>query len=260
MHVALAVCSLTWITILTLNLNLDVALLSFVFFASITGYNFVKYFGIAKFHHKQLTVGLQLIQIVSFICFILMVYFATKLALRTLIYIGCLGLLTILYAIPFMPKRKNSALRNVSGIKVYVIALVWTGVTVFIPLINVDYNLSMDVVLLGIQQFIYVIVLMLPFEIRDLKFDSQKLVTIPQKFGVKKTKALGVLLLVLLFLMEFFKDEIHTRRIITLLLILITTALLVSFAKTEQNKYYCSFFVEGLPILWLILLLIIKFL
>ncbi|WP_245925561.1 hypothetical protein [Algibacter marinivivus] len=253
-HVALSVFSLTWITLLSLDLSYSESVLYFVFYASITGYNFVKYFGVAKFRHRRLANWLKLIQILSFICFILMCYYAIKLKLNTHIFIFCFALLTVLYAIPVFSK-KNNTLRNIGGLKVYIIALVWTGVTVFIPLINSNYSIDSDVVILGAQRFLYVLVLMLPFEIRDLKYDNLKLSTIPQKLGLKKTKGLGVLFLVIVFLLEFFKNTTNEGYIVVLLIVLIITGFFVFFSKIEQQKYYSSFWVESLPILWLILLL-----
>ena len=78
-HVALAVYAFTWVTLLQFGLNYNANVLYFVFFATITGYNFVKYFGIAKFHHRGLTNTLKIIQAFSFICFLLLCYSETKL-------------------------------------------------------------------------------------------------------------------------------------------------------------------------------------
>ncbi|WP_298555460.1 hypothetical protein [uncultured Algibacter sp.] len=253
-HVALSVYSLTWITLINLNLTYTESVLYFVFYATITGYNFVKYFGVAKFRHRRLANWLKLIQVLSFICFILMCYYAVQLKLYTHIFIASFAVLTVFYAIPIGAKQ-NSTLRSVGGLKVYVIALVWAGVTVFIPLINANYGFNLDIILLSIQRFLFVLVLMLPFEIRDLKFDKIALLTIPQKLGVKKTKTLGIVLLLVFYLLEFLKDETSTNSITVLLIVSIITALYVCFSRVEQNKYYCSFFVEGLPILWLVLLL-----
>ena len=49
-HVSLAVLSLSWITLIEFDISYDINVLFFIFYASITGYNFVKYFGIAKHH------------------------------------------------------------------------------------------------------------------------------------------------------------------------------------------------------------------
>ncbi len=261
-HVALAVFSLSWITLKDFNIPFDNTVLCFIFFASITGYNFVKYFGLAKFHHRGLASWLKLIQIVSFICFILMCFYAFYLRKITLIWIAGFGFVTFLYAIPFLPSRllldEHNNLRSIAGFKVYTIALVWSGVTVFLPLLNNLYAISPDVVITGVQRFVFVIILMLPFEIRDLQFDSVKLSTIPQNIGVKGTKILGVCLGIILFFTEFFKNEIHIKQVIILLLITISSLVVLLFAKKEQGIYYCSFWVEGIPILWLLLYLIIN--
>ena len=77
---------------------------------------------------------------------------------------------------------------------------------------------------------------MLPFEIRDLIYDSLKLATIPQKIGVKQTKIMGVILLFLFFVSEFFKDEVAYRNIVVTALICFVTSLFVIFSKKEQGK------------------------
>ncbi len=258
-HVALAVYGLTYITLVEYDIQYDEDILYFVFYATITGYNFVKYFGIAKFHHRRLARWLKVIQIFSLISFVLMGYYGLKLPSLMLVYIVIFGGITFFYAIPFLPKRifidKQNNLRSIGGLKVYVIAAVWTGVTVFLPLLSHELPISADVLITGVQRYIFVILLMLPFEIRDLKFDNLKLSTIPQKIGVKQTKIIGVALTLSVFLLEFFKDEITVNGIIVLLVVLLVTLLFLLYSKIEQNKYYSSFWVEGLPILWLIILL-----
>jgi hypothetical protein len=259
-HVALSVVSLTWITLLEYNISLDITLLIFIFFSSITGYNFVKYFGLAKFHHRSLANWLKAIQIFSFFCFLLMCYYAFELSFKTLMCLAGFGVVTFLYAIPFLPKYlfldSKHNLRSISGLKIYLIAVVWCGVTVFLPLIENSYSIITDVILTAMQRFIFVIVLMLPFEIRDLRYDSLRLSTVPQKIGVKQTKIIGVLLLLVFFFLEFFKDETGIEEIFILLIISLITLLFVIFSKVYQRKYYSAFWVEGLPIIWLALILI----
>jgi hypothetical protein len=260
-HVALAVFSLSWLTLLEFGIDFDKVILSFIFFASITGYNFVKYFGLAKFHHRSLTSRLQFIQVFSLGCFFIMGYFAVQLTLKTLGYIFIFGAVTFFYAIPFLPKylyldtKKN--LRDIGGVKIYIIALVWAGVTVLLPLLNNDYSFNLDVWLTASQRLIFVTILILPFEIRDLHFDSLKLSTIPQKIGVKSTKIIGVFLGLLFFSIEFFKDELDPKHIINTLIITITAVFFLLLSKKNQSSYFSSFWVESIPILWLLLYLIV---
>ncbi|GAA4238585.1 hypothetical protein GCM10022291_29610 [Postechiella marina] len=259
-HVALSVYALSWITLLEFGKAYNENILCFNFFATITGYNFVKYFGVAKFHHRRLTTWLKAIQLFSLICFVLMCFYALKLELKTLVYIGGLGLLTFLYAIPFLPKRlfldSQQNLRSIGGLKIYLIALIWSGVTVFLPLINTNVLLGADVFITATQQFLFIMALMLPFEIRDLQYDSLKLSTIPQKIGVVKTKLMGVLLLFVFCLLQFFKNDIIAVNTSVLITIALITGVLILISKKEQGKYFSSFLVEGVPVLWLIFMLL----
>lgn len=258
-HVALAVYALTYLTLLEFNLPYDQKVLYFVFFGTITGYNFVKYFGLAKFHHRSLARWLKAIQIFSFFCFIFMCYYGIKLPVKILTFVGVFALVTFFYAIPFLPKRffidNNHNLRSIGGLKIYVIGLVWSGVTVFLPILSNEIPVKDDILVTGFQRFIFVILLMLPFEIRDLKFDSLKLSTIPQKIGIRNTKLIGVFMTLTLFLLEFFKDVTSIDNFFILTIVLVLTVLFLVFAQKNQNKYYSSFWVEGIPIMWLILYL-----
>lgn len=263
-HVALSVFSLAWITLLEFELPYDKNVLFFIFFASITGYNFVKFFGLAKFHHRSLATWLKYIQLFSLVCFLLMCYYVLQLEQTTLVYISVFGVVTFLYAIPFLPKKifldEKQNLRSLSGLKVYVIAIVWCGVTVFLPLANADFLMNWDVSITVIQRFVFVLVLMLPFEIRDLQYDSVKLATIPQQIGVKKTKLIGVLLLMVFFFLDYLKDDMQLMNLLVLLVVTAITLLSVVLAKKEQSKYYSAFFVEGIPVLWLLLVLVFQLL
>lgn len=260
-HVALAVFALSWITLLRFHIPYDSAILHYIFFASISGYNFVKYFGIARFRHRGLTNWLKCIQIFSLVCFIVMLYYALQLESKTLMVVLGFGLVTFLYAIPIFPKNviydNSKNLRNISGLKVYIIALVWAGVTVVLPLLNNDVSMDVDVIITVFQRFVLVTVLMLPFEIRDLNYDSLELATIPQLIGINKTKIIGAILLLLFFLLDYLKYKNHIDSHIALLAITVICFLLLIFAKRNQGKYFSSFWVEGIPIYWLVILLLV---
>ncbi|NMH87736.1 UbiA prenyltransferase family protein [Flavivirga algicola] len=259
-HVALSVFSLTWITLMEFEIPYDENILYFVFYATLTGYNFVKYFGIAKFHHRSLTNWLKLIQVFSLFSFLFMCYYTFKLNTKTLICVVGFAVITFLYAIPFLPKRffldKQHNLRSIGGLKIYLIALIWSGVTVLLPLINNNYHIGTDVMITAIQRYLFIMVLMLPFEIRDLRYDSLKLSTIPQKIGVKQTKIIGGILLAVFFFLDFFKRETGMVQVIILMTITCITLLFLVFSKVEQGKSYSAFWVESIPIIWLILLLL----
>ena len=74
-HVAFSLFALLRITEIYFDLPYNKNLNYFMFFGTITGYNFVKYAGVAKLHHRSLTKGLKNIQVFSFFAFIAFCYF-----------------------------------------------------------------------------------------------------------------------------------------------------------------------------------------
>lgn len=243
-HVALAVVSLVGITCLEFDVNMTNNLLGFVFFGSITGYNFVKYAGDYKKRFTEMNLYLKTVQIVSFFA---MVYFTLQLSRNTLIVVGFFALLTFLYAIPIL---KNKNLRNFTGLKITIVAIVWAGITVIVPLINESVMLEWDNWLTFIERVVIVFVLTLPFEIRDLQFDDSTLETLPQRVGVKRTKIIGLLLLFVTFLIEMFKDDVSLSYLITLGIIAVVLMWFLLNSEKKQSNYFSSFWVESIPILW----------
>ncbi len=262
-HVALAVCSLVCITFIECNININYPFLIFVFFATITGYSFVKYFELVKRNYTDLTNELKSILLFSALSFIVLISFSLFLTYRALISFVAMAMITIFYTTPFLSKpfffSNIKTLRTIKGIKIYVIAFVWTVVTVIIPLINEKYAMVQDVILIVLQRYLFVLVITLPFEIRDMNFDDISLSTIPQKLGLRLTKCLGIILLIIIVLMNFFKTLTFPCQRYSLALIITVVSALLVYSKKVQSKYYSSFFVESVPILWLILILLCDF-
>jgi hypothetical protein len=253
-HVAFAVYALVRITGLYFGIPYQENIDYFIFFATISGYNFVKYAGVAKLHHMSLTRNLRAIQIFSFICFVLMGFYAYQLPLRTLLWFIPFGVLTVLYAVPFLSGFQKS-LRSIAHLKIIVIAFIWASVTVLLPVYHAELLIDADVVLSAIERFFIVIVLMLPFEIRDLKYDAISLQTVPQKIGIPQTKRFGLALLLFALTIEFVIMPNTTAKNVFMLVFFVIILFLMR-AKENQSKYYSSFLVEAIPILWWLSLLV----
>lgn len=252
-QVAFSVYAFLRITEFYFDLSYNQNLNYFIFFGTITGYNFVKYAGVAKLHHKSLTSSLKVIQIFSLFCFIGMCYFAYQISLNTLYFTIPFIALTILYAVPFL-SGFDKTLREVSYLKIIVVAIVWSGFTVLHPVVDTEKEITLNIVFLMLQRFLIVVVLILPFDIRDVKYDAISLQTIPKKIGVEKTKRLGLVLLVFALALEYLISSsaiVKTPFMIFFFLVII----LLMRAKKNQSKYYSSFWVESLPIIWWLLLL-----
>lgn len=247
-HVALSVAALTYITILEFNLPTRWQLLVYIFLGTLTGYNFVKYAKIAGLHHRELTKALKSIQIFSALCFLLFIYFAFQIFIQVLLLTVCFGLPTFFYAVPLF-RHKN--LRSLAGVKIFVVALVWAGVTVVVPVAASGNVISADVVLAFFQRMLIVVVLMFPFEIRDVPYDALNLKTLPQQIGIKNTKVLGEMILMLCLILEYFKDNGEIAYLTSLTCFAVILGGMIAASKTNQNLYFSSFWVESLPIWWL---------
>ncbi len=254
-HVAFAVVALLAITVMEYNLTIPIELWVFVFLGALTSYNFVKYAKVAGLHHRSLTNSLKTIQIFSAVCFALLGFIAFQLSINTLLVSAGFALATFFYAVPFV---KNKNLRRLSGIKIFVVALVWAGVTVVVPVVASEVHFSGDLLLTFFQRILIVIALILPFEIRDVPYDAKNLKTVPHKVGVKATKLIGEGVLLLCLAFEFFKQNYEVAYIVSLLFFCVFLGWLIVISKTEQSRYFASFWVEGLPILWFALYILLE--
>jgi hypothetical protein len=246
-HVAFAVCALVGVTIIEFHLEVSSAFSAFVFFGTITGYNFVKFAEVAGISHKSLVEALRSIQIFSLFCFVMALYFGLQFSDKTIAVTLIFALLTFFYVVPLL-KRKN--LRTFGGLKIFIVGLVWAGVTVIVPVIASELPLTTASWISFLQRFLLVVALTLPFEIRDLGYDVLELKTLPQQFGLRKSKVLGLLLLLVCIILEGFKGQFSWSHFTSLA---ITSTLIAAFlliSKKHQSKYFASFWVESIPIFW----------
>jgi hypothetical protein len=252
-HVALAVYSFVRVTEMYFDLPYNEYLNYYLFFGTITGYNFVKYAGVAKLHHRSLTGSLKAIQIFSLGSFFAMCFYGYFLPLQTVLFSVPFGVITFLYAVPFGAGFQKN-LRNFRYLKIIVVAFVWCGFTVLLPVFDARQTIDLPVLLSAFQRFLIVVVLIFPFDIRDVQYDAIFLQTIPKKIGIPKTKRLGLILMVISLVMEYFlATQMKSKN--SFLLFFFLVIIFLMRAQKEQSKYYSSFWVEALPIFWWLLLL-----
>jgi hypothetical protein len=255
-HVALAIFSLVHVTALTLNINVPLELYCFIFFGSISCYNFVK-FGVEAEKYILVTNTYQKnIQFFSLGCLLVAGYQLFFLPERIFIVLLVLVAITGLYALPILPKHKN--FRSFSGLKILIVAAVWAGTTVVLPAISELETISWNVKVETAQRFLFVLILLVPFEIRDLKYDSPSLKTLPQRVGVKGTKMIGYCWTILFYAATFLKTDPDVAHITVKTILFIVLMLMVYKTKLNQHKYFSSFWVEAIPLLWWFLFIINK--
>jgi hypothetical protein len=239
-HVAFAVYCLLEITLFSNQLNSIEYFPICVFFGTILGYNFLKYFEIFRrgFFRSNKYYAILLISILAGIGF-LFSFYQLNYSIQKLILIS--GFLVLMY--PFF--------RKYGWLKLFLVSYVVTFITVFIPFQTVKW-LPFEFYLSLIQRFFLLISLLIPFEIMDSKTDNKSLNTLPQLMGIDSAKLFGILLIIPFIILEFLK--LHPSYLV--LPIGIITVTLINFTELKRNKYYTSFWVESVPIFWWMSLLL----
>jgi hypothetical protein len=257
-HVGLSCYALVRMTQHMFHIPFDESIANFAFFGTIVGYNFVKYDALARAKKLQIRAELKAIIVFSFCALVLVGYYFFQLQRITQIVSVAFLSITLLYTLPFFPNKKNA--RNWAGVKIYMVALCWVGVTVVLPVLNAEILITSDFYLKCIQRFILIFVLILIFEIIDLKNDDPHLQTVPQQIGVKNTKLLGYILLLIFCVLELFNSNFKYNivHLVLVIIIAVITALFLAFANEKRSKYYTSFWAESIPIVWWLLLIVIQ--
>ena len=247
-HVAFAIIALLQITYETLDIPHDDHLTFFIFFGTISCYNFIKY-GVEA--EKYIVVENQYqkgIQFLSFITLSLALYHGYFLSFKVWVGVCGLILLTGLYALPVLPKAKN--LRSWGGFKMFVVALVWAGTTVMLPILSVNQYITWDIGVETFQRFVVILILLIPFEIRDLAYDHVELRTLPQRYGVTNTKIFGGFATLVFFFSTFLKDDLSIKELVLKGILFLILGSVLFITKRIQSKYFASFWVEAISILW----------
>lgn len=180
-------------------------------------------------------------------CAIMVCYNFFFLTLYGKVILLATGLLSIMYNTPLL--RRN--LRSIPFLKIGIVAICWVSGSIFLPLSEYStFSYPYTVGLLSLQYFLWICVLILPFDIKDKSSEESYLQTLPTVLGIKKTKIIGTIIIGIFILLAFYHSSIYLLRIqivtaeITLLSLL--------FAKEKQSSFYSGFLVESIPIFYFI--------
>lgn len=164
------------------------------------------------------------------------------------------ALLSLGYVIPFMGNGKLR-LRDINFIKIFLIAIVWSYVTVLLPLL--EHNISIAYQELGVllERILFIFVITLPFDLRDWEIDKRNQVrTIPATIGVKKTLRLALFILVIWCGLVFLLYNLPIA--LALLISGISTGVLVYNSPKQKHDYYFTALIDGTMIVQYVLVVL----
>jgi len=210
------------------------------------------------FSHYRLMVTLTIVSMLSLIPLFFLISTASK------ILLVFLSILSFGYGLPlFSIGDQKFSLRNIPGLKLVMITLVWTMSCVLLPILEAQAGqlatISMrDTTILIAKRFLFIAALAIPFDIRDLFQDKQLgLKTIPVAWGEKNAYLFcQVLLIGYVVLLFLFRDRGFTTDFWALTLSVVLTGWLIFKSKWEKNEYYYFFYMDGVLILQFLFVII----
>lgn len=258
-HVGLATFCLTKLTLGNYGISNNLVPF-FVLFSTILVYNFIRLRKVSTNKHWLsffISENKKAVLILSIVSFAIILFQSFFLNIKSIIALIPFGLASLFYVGPISFKNQFSySLRSIAFFKIFLIAFTWAGVTVIFPLINYELSFGLNELILFIQRFLIIVVITIPFDIRDLSYDHQNLKTLPQVIGLERSKVFGLFFLMLFLGLELFKSSIDNIDLRINLVIAIISMFFLIRANESQHKYYCAFYVESIPILWLFLYLL----
>ena len=162
------------------------------------------------------------------------------------------GLISLGYVIPFLgfKKSRKLRLRDLNWIKIFLIAIVWAYVTVILPIIEVR-SVSWSDLLIFVERAVFIFMITLPFDIRDLKVDQYNNVkTIPAVYGIPFTMKLVLASLIFLLILAsanylFVPDSPIYFAAFGLWLSLISTYIFIRISIDKTDDYYFTGLLDG---------------
>lgn len=248
--------------------------LGFLFFATLLIYNFSiliqqpKKPEFSKYRRvRWIFKNFKLNLCLTIIAFLAVIILFLQLNFKAQILSLFLGLLSLAYALPlFKINNRKFGLRNIPGLKLFLIALVWALSTVLIPYFQLQetenlYQSIFQLFILTFKRFLFIAAITIPFDIRDIFQDKLfNLKTIPTILGEKRAylfcQAMLIIYLVLLFI---FRDKHFDADFFGLTFTIILSGWLIFKSSWEKNEYYYFFYLDGTLILQYGMLLFFNF-
>lgn len=234
-----------------------------IFFATFFVYNLHRYIGAARnkdndaernawaINNRALLKLLILLGLIGLL--ISLLYLRMKVGL----FLLPLCVITLGYSLPVIRRKADKIrLRDLPWLKTFLIAAVWTFVTVVLPGLREDIGyLDKGFLLVCLERFLFVLAITIPFDIRDIRDDKKDgVISIAVSLGEGRSKmlAVGLLVLFLVLVSLHYQGSVHLW---PLLISAATTLYLVASTSPSKNERFYLLWLDGTMIFQFMLVL-----
>ncbi|MGB0177555.1 MAG: hypothetical protein ACPF9D_10340 [Owenweeksia sp.] len=266
--VGMAVMAFAWLTLHELGRE-SFPYLLFTFFFTVATYNYMRLVQIRSYSgehglNQKFWLKQHVIQAVFFtvVFSFLGAWFYLELFSWRLVALTALpAVISFFYPLSFRhPFRSFTSLRAVPGLKVLLIAGSWAYITQLVPVIYWQGPETGDWVEFGLRS-LFIVALIIPFDIRDMHMDDRNMRTIPQIFGVKRSKQLALFMIFIYAgwkALEIANGHIELYEGLAWILGLFYAGFLIFRMHPARSELYCGFWVEGTPILIAVIVFLLR--
>jgi len=252
-HIALIAAALSLETNIIFDIKPHGIAPAFIFFATLVIYNLgyfnalfskeISYREQARWMKDNITYWIFSIMI----GLIGLIYLITKFGYLGQLTIGIFGFITfiyILHGVNFF--GKYISIRSIPYIKVFIVALTWSAITILPQIVDLKINLQeLNWVWLLFERFFFILSITLMFDVRDLHRDPKNLHTFPQIIGVKKTKWLSAFFLGVASI-GLIKLDLKSIQSLGILFTYMLILFMVYRSKPEKDEVFYTGWFDGL--------------
>lgn len=163
----------------------------------------------------------------------------------------CLGVIALLYSFPFIPFGKRKRIKDYGSFKIITLALLWTLVTVWFPVNDMDVNTTLFIFVF-IKRFVFMFILCLLFDVRDTEIDRKENInTLAVILGKKRSYFLSYLLLIVFIILSFAQYFYLPQPgfLIAMLISAIATLATIEITKKNNSDFIYLAGIDGMMIL-----------
>ena len=257
LYVALPVSALALSSFYLMHESVNWVPIAFIYLATLALYNIHRLVGIHQIPQSELGTrhtwslkNLVFVKILIAIGIVGMLGLAFWLSLEQIIILAIPAAIASGYTLPiYKSGSKIWRFRDIPFLKIWLVSFTVSFITTYFPLSSsmpLSWLNSPEVHWLFISRVFFIFAITIPFDVRDLKFDTPgKINTVPMLFGVQKSKQVALLCLLLFSGISFWLFRFNTSASFALLLSALIAGWIINACEEDSNEYYFSFFAEG---------------
>lgn len=250
--IAICAAAMSFQTALLLQIKIDVWLLAFVFFSTLSSYNAYWLFSkkiLGKVSSPSLFFkreSLKIVLLAVYVAGLITSYFKSSLTLHLILPALVLN---VLYVVPLLPFKRLQFTRRFGFFKTILLAFTWMYVTGFLPMQQPVLALTNFEAGLLVNRFLFMMVLCMVFDNRDVAMDKIKgLSSMATSLKPNAVKFLVMVLLVLLVANVYILQSIALgpEHAAALLISALAAGFLFYLSLQKRGYFFYYFFVDGL--------------